>query len=106
MGIKRSFKTIKQLTNIDLKNKSIFELLASTAEEFGELSRELKIENKTFGNDHKVGDEGSKIEAVDLLICAAAIYFGVGGSIQELPDILDKKLLKWANAQKAAKDIK
>ncbi|RDJ35106.1 MAG: hypothetical protein DWQ19_09740 [Crenarchaeota archaeon] len=61
---------IQHLINIDKQYKSDGEMLASVYEEFGELARELKIEEKVFGNSHKSPDEGSKGEAVDLFICS------------------------------------
>jgi len=72
-------RRIEELTGIDLQNKSIFELYASLCEEVGELSRELKIEERSFGNAHKAPDEGSEIESVDVAICALALYFARGG---------------------------
>ena len=66
---------IRELTLNDMKHKTRTELLASPAEELGELARELKIEFKTYGNGYKVADEGSKAEAVDLFIGAACLYF-------------------------------
>lgn len=66
---------IKILTLIDLENKSGLELFASVAEEYGELARELKIEEKTFGNTYKIPDEGTKGESVDLFICAICMAF-------------------------------
>ena len=68
---------ISRLTVIDLENKSHFELLASTTEELGELSRELKIHYKTYGNTYKKPDEGPKTEAIDLMICAYCHYYAV-----------------------------
>ena len=90
---------IQTLTEIDLQNKSIFELYASLGEEVGELSRELKIEERSFGNTHKAPDEGSKIEAVDVAICALALYFARGGKLEELEGIMESKLDKWERSQ-------
>ncbi len=86
---------IQALAAADLRQKSIFELFASAAEELGELSRELLIEEKTFGNTYKQGDEGNRAEAVDLAICALAIYYGRGGSHVELDQLLKRKIDKW-----------
>jgi len=86
---------IKTLALKDLSNKDIFQLFASAAEELGELSRELLIEEKVFGNTYKPGDEGSRTEAVDLAICALAIFYGRNGSDEELTTILHHKLDKW-----------
>lgn len=66
---------IEALTKIDIKHKTLIELLACPAEELGELARELKIEFKTFGNSYKKPDEGSKAESCDLFIGAACMFF-------------------------------
>lgn len=61
---------IYDLVQIDRKHKTNGELFASLLEELGELARELKIEEKVFGNFHKAPGEGTKGEAVDVFICA------------------------------------
>src|ERR1041385_1769013 len=90
---------IESLTATDMKNKSVFELLASLSEELGELSRELKIENKTFGNTYKELDEGSLGESVDMVIASLAMYYACGGKSEELPELMKSKLDKWEAAQ-------
>ena len=75
MNLQGILDRIRQLTQIDLQHKCGDELLASTAEELGELSRELKIEFKTFGNTYKEPDEGSKAETCDLYICGMCMYY-------------------------------
>jgi hypothetical protein len=91
---------IEILTQVDLKNKSIWELLGSTASELGEVSDELLIEEKSFGNANKTGGgEGSQIEAVDLTICALSLYFARGGTVEKLSAIMNSKLDKWEKKQ-------
>ena len=63
-------KRINKLTDEDMKQKTPIQLYLSAVEELGELTREIKIEEKVPGNAHKQPDEGSKAEAVDLFICA------------------------------------
>ena len=75
--------------------KTDFELLSSMMEEVGELSRDLKIEEKIVGNTYKTLEEGSIIESVDVLITALAMYFARGGNISELEYIMNKKIDKW-----------
>lgn len=72
---KNMIEKIKKLTENDLKNKSKDELLLSLIEEFGEVSREILIQEKIYGNTYKKPDEGPKGEAVDLFICATAMHF-------------------------------
>lgn len=86
---------ICELTLKDLQNKTVFELLASASEELGELSRELKIAHRTHGNSDKVADEGPRAEATDLAICALALYYAEGGTVEELEALLHNKLNKW-----------
>jgi hypothetical protein len=75
---------IKRLVKIDQEHKTVPQLYASVFEELGELARELKIEEKVFGNFHKKpGKDGSKGEAVDLFICANIILHTDNGS----PDV-------------------
>jgi hypothetical protein len=66
---------ILKITIKDVKYKSTDELLLSLLEELGELATELKIENKVFGNLHKVPDEGSIGESIDLYICCMSLFY-------------------------------
>lgn len=90
---------VSALTRLDLQNKTVFELMTSAVEEIGEFARELKIESGTFGNQHKAPDEGTQAEAVDLCICALALYFARGGTLQGLEPLMQKKLDKWEKNQ-------
>lgn len=96
-------KRIQEATQIDLKHKSIWELFASAVEELGEVSQELTIEEKTFGHNHKKIKEGSKVESVDLLICALAMFFAKGGTIEQLVEIGNLKMDKWKETQDECK---
>ena len=82
-----------------MQHKSIFELLASATEELGEFSRELKIEAGTYGNGHKKPDEGTISEAVDMAICALALFYAQGGTNEQLYILMNKKLDKWEACQ-------
>ena len=95
------FDRIRRLTNIDLQNKTVFEILASAGEELGEFSRELKIEEGSFGNAHKEPDsDGTKGEAVDMVIMALALFSARGGTPIELVEYMGKKIDKWESNQK------
>lgn len=64
------FERLARLIEIDRCHKTEKQLLASFYEELGELARELKIEEKVFGNFHKApGKDGVLGEAVDVFIC-------------------------------------
>jgi len=97
---KKLLKKIQELTKKDLKYKSIAELYLSAGEEFGELGRAIKVEEKVYGNKHKTLDEPALSEAVDLLIMSLALYVGCGGDLESLPKILKRKLKKWQSNQK------
>ena len=101
MNLEEIFEFVEKLTLIDRSRKTIFELLTSTAEELGELSRELLIEEQSFGNNYKSVDEGSRAEAIDLTICALAIFFARGGTAEQFMEIAYKKLSKWERNQNA-----
>lgn len=60
---------ILALNAIDKQYKTKYETFASLIEEAGEFATELKIHQKTFGNSHKVSEEGPKAELVDFYIC-------------------------------------
>ncbi len=94
---------IADATEKDLENKTIWHLFGSAAEELGELSAEMMIEDNVFGHGDKKVDEGSKAEAVDLTICALALFFARGGTVKELIDIGHSKLDKWEKSQKESK---
>jgi len=90
--LKRELKRIKVLSLPDAK--TIYELLASASEELGEVARALLIEDGIKGNPENL-KESSKSEAVDLTICALAIFYARGGKHKELIKILKAKLDKW-----------
>jgi len=60
-----------------MEHKTKSELFLSVAEEFGELAKEIKVEQEVFCNAHKTLDEGSKGESVDVFITASAMLFAV-----------------------------
>lgn len=85
---------IKRLVKIDQEHKTVPQLYASLFEELGELARELKIEEKVFGNFHKApGKDGSKGEAVDLFICANIILHTDNGT--QLPRNIFAEVGNW-----------
>lgn len=89
MDLEQTLNRIAFLTQRDLGKKSLMELFASTTEEIGELSRELKIQYKTFGNQNKIKDEGVAGEAIDCLICGYCIGYAVTNSNEPIvpPDV-------------------
>lgn len=91
---------IEAITAQDMDHKTISDLFMDATSELGELATEIAIEEKTYGNAHKEIDEGSKAEAVDLLISSFAMFYARGGTIEEFITIAHKKLDKWQGNQK------
>lgn len=70
------FEKIRELTIIDLKHKTKEELFLSLSEEIGELSKEILIAEKVYGNTYKKPDEDGVLgESVDAFICSMAMHF-------------------------------
>lgn len=91
---------IRELTEIDLQNKTVAQLFYAAGEELGELARELNVEEQVFGNTHKAGGkDGSQGESVDLAIMGICIYFARGGDIESLGKRIQAKLDKWERQQ-------
>jgi hypothetical protein len=87
------FQKTAQIVNADLANgRHIDSLIRSAGEEFGEVCRAISIES---GQKSGSLAESSRSEAIDLLICAVAIYFAKAGRLPELVRIMDEKLSKW-----------
>jgi len=97
---------LQQLTDRDIENRNIHEMLGSATAELGELAEEIAIEEKSFGQTYKESKEGSKAEAVDLAICAIAIHYARGGTLRDFIDTMKKKLKKWETNQTFAEKKK
>lgn len=83
---------VKWLTALDLQKNTIQDLFTHTAEELGELAGAMTIEK---GVKKKPLTESAKWEAVDLTICALAMFYAHGGTDEELREMGLTKLLKW-----------
>lgn len=84
---------VAAITKADLdKNHSEDLLFANTVEELGEYAAARTVEK---GIKKKTLKESSKIEAVDLIICALSLFFAGDGTLQELCNIGQEKLNKW-----------
>lgn len=68
------------------------DLLASAMSELGELADCIQVEK---GRKDRELKEDSKVESIDLAICAFAVYFAKGGKIEDIPAIGLSKLAKW-----------
>lgn len=90
----RMFLTeVRETTLADLeKNHDINLLFKNTVEEIGEFAKALTVEQ---GLKKKEINESSKHEAVDVVICALALFYARGGTDEELAQYGLKKLLKW-----------
>lgn len=90
------FERIRLLTEAHKTLPSYYdgELFFNTVEEIGEYAEAKRIEQ---GKKDKPLIEPSRNEAVDTLICAAALFFNEGGTVQELSELIDKKCVKWSS---------
>lgn len=66
---------ILEITIKDINYKTTDQLLMSLFEEIGELATEIKIENKVFGNAHKITEEGTIGESIDVYICCMSLFY-------------------------------
>ncbi len=95
-------KRTQEITAVDVEQgKNVWHMIASTNSELGEFGDELLIEEGVPGHGHKEVDEGTQGEAVDVVICALALYFIRGGTVENLIAYGNKKLTKWAESQKS-----
>src|SRR5688572_2528730 len=81
--------------------KNVWTMYASTISELGEYATEVLREEKVPTHAHKPVDEGTLGEGVDVVICALALYFIRGGTIEHLAEYGMKKLDKWEASQHA-----
>lgn len=84
------FNAIVQLTRKD----SQIEL--ALMEELGEYIRAMRIEDGLTLNKSKTCTESSKVEIVDLMLCAIEAFISRGGTYDELVTISVRKLNKWS----------
>lgn len=87
-SLKQFFHTIDKVGNKRDPNISLLSLL----EEVGELSTALTVEQ---GNKKRKLKESALEESVDVLICAADLFFSLGGNVSFLVKYGMKKLRKW-----------
>lgn len=93
--LKKFHKRVCKITNDDLySGHTETELFRNTVEELGEYAAAVTVEK---GIKNKQLKESSKIEAVDLIICALSLFYAAGGDDEELANIGDIKLNKWDN---------
>ena len=71
---------------------SIEDMLMSTTEELGEVAACISAEKGRKKKDLK---EDSKVESIDVVICALSIYFAKGGKIEDIAKVGIAKLQKW-----------
>jgi NTP pyrophosphatase (non-canonical NTP hydrolase) len=84
---------VKAATLADLaKNQDVNLLFKNLVEEVGEFAKALTVEQ---GLKKKHIDESSMHEAVDVVICALALFYARGGTNEELSRYGLKKLVKW-----------
>lgn len=78
------------------ESKTQGERLMKLLEEAGELAVEVGIHHKISGFKHKkVGKDGIKGEAIDVILVALSIFFKAGGSLDDLSSLALKKCERW-----------
>lgn len=93
MSLTNFVNRVDDITKQDLASgETMDQMFFHTAEELGEYAAAVTIEK---GVKNKPLAESSKSEAVDLTICALSLFFGQGGTLEELVEIGEKKLDKW-----------
>lgn len=83
--LRKRFQQIKELALTEAQTCDDFKALAFISEELGELSQDL-LENQR---------EHGRLEALDVLIASAAMFFRLGGSDDEIDYRLKRQLRKW-----------
>ena len=91
--LQRLFDRIREIQEKDsLRGVDANWLLRSVGEEFGECCAAVASE---CGDKPKRLKEAAKVEAVDLILCAAALYFETGGQLHELPGLATRSSTRW-----------
>lgn len=91
-GFVKFLNNIKDTTVRDLLKNTPDTLILNTVEELGEYAAARTIET---GRKNKPLTESSKEEGVDLLICAFALFYMAGGTLEEFHEYGTTKLAKW-----------
>ena len=88
--IKRIYKIVEvEYSKFD---KDVFDHVSSSAEELGEFVQAIRVEK---GLKNKELTEPAKNEAIDLIICGFALFYGSEGNLNEIAKIMREKLDKW-----------
>jgi hypothetical protein len=94
---------VQEIVQEEMKHKSLSDLTLSAAAELGEFCEEALIAQRVFGQGHrKAGRDGPQGEAVDVLICALALFFATKGTSDILLSKATTKLDKWQGQQRLA----
>ena len=99
---------IQKLTEeqLELPGENSSTICAGAVEELGELSRAIRIEDDAITKRHKLLDEPSTFEALDLTICALSVYFARGGKLEDIDLIMNSKIDKWVgNVKRNINDV-
>ena len=80
------------ITHADLKKNTLEVLFANAVEELGEYAAAKTVEK---GIKKKKLKESSLVESVDLVICSLSLFFGNGGTLEDLCKIGQEKLNKY-----------
>lgn len=94
MSLERIERLAKQ------EKKTLIQRMVKLQEECGELAQEVLVHEKASGSQYKqAGADGILGECADVMLVVLSIYFGSGGTVDELSSRLDKKSQKWESHQ-------
>lgn len=101
--LKKQLKRIHKILKKEAKEgRGVREHIGSAAEELGEFVAAHRIET---GYKDKPLPEPAKNEAIDLIICGLALFYGSEGTVKEIPTIMKRKLSKWEKNLKMRKKV-
>lgn len=71
------------------------DIMFSTTEELGELSRAIRIEDNYVLAGHKKKEHDSTEECIDVLLCITEMFVARGGTLEQFKYLIDIKLKRW-----------
>lgn len=94
-------EVLKEIEELSLVNeKSVEQICMKLAEETGEVNQAALSYLKASGSNYKsLGSEDVKEECADVLMVALSLFYKVGGTNEELSDLLEFKTTKWKSVK-------
>jgi hypothetical protein len=98
MTLKDLFNTVSEVYVTNKDKITDRDILAAFTEELGEYSRAVRVEEKAVICSHKIIEESSKVEVIDIILVCFEAFIHRGGTYPEMIDIINTKLHKWISA--------